>query len=423
MKILWFVNRFFPDVSDHLGMEYQANGHWMAALGGILAKQNGIELAVATVSSAFEKYEKYQKDGVTYYCLPVDFGNIYNGFGRKIISYILNIFPLSQKSDLGACKRVVNDFLPDVVHFHGAEPFYALMASSIKQPTIVSIQGILTEYLKDFWGATPWFHRFLLPAEIYRYLNMKRKAKRERVIYRRNKYFIGRTNWDKNHLFELNPNGRYYYCNEVIRPIFSEVRWDLDNVSRHVVYTTTTCLPYKGTRCLLEAISLICSKLPNLKVRIGGPITTKGYGKYLRNSVKELGIENKVNFLGILNESQIAQELIQAHVFVLPSFIENSPNTLAEAQLVGVPCIAAYVGGVPSMILENQTGLLFPKGDVAVLTGCIEKIFKDDVLARSLSRNAHEAASNRHDAQNITENMVSIYDNVIEKSGKVDSVG
>ena len=412
MKVLWFVNRIFPIVEENSGLKVQAGGHWMLSLCLELANSNEIELAVVMVSPEFKGFNKYKHEGILYYNLPIHTIGNKLLLNNKITSLFVKAFSLTQKKDVSACAKVVFDFSPEVVHVHGTEPFYGLVSSQINIPTVISIQGILSEYIKDFWGATSLATKFKYLGVNYTYLLMRKNAKREKEIFLKNKNFIGRTTWDKSHVQKYNPNSQYYHCNEVLRPIFKDVKWNLNKASLHVVYTTTTCLPYKGTILLFKAIALLITKFPNIKVRVGGPIPMREYGKYLRSSIKQLGIEKVVNFLGKLDEIQISKELASAHVYVLPSFIENSPNSLAEAQIVGVPTIASYSGGTPSMITDCKTGLFFPKGDYTVLANRIEKIFNDNDLANNLSVNARKVATNRHDPEFITKNMLSIYKSI-----------
>jgi glycosyltransferase involved in cell wall biosynthesis len=69
---------------------------------------------------------------------------------------------------------------------------------------------------------------------------------------------------------------------------------------------------------------------------------------------------------------------------VLPSYIENAPNTLLEAMCVGVPCVAARVGGVASMLRDGVEGLIFRRGDLRDLTSKLERLLVDADLARRL---------------------------------------
>ena len=63
----------------------------------------------------------------------------------------------------------------------------------------------------------------------------------------------------------------------------------------------------------------------------------------------------------------MTRELRRAHVFAISSYIENSPNSLCEAMQAGMPCVATYAGGIPSLVEDGRTGLLFPPGDAPLL--------------------------------------------------------
>jgi len=103
------------------------------------------------------------------------------------------------------------------------------------------------------------------------------------------------------------------------------------------------------------------------------------------------------------------EEYQNAHVFVCPSSIENSPNSLGEAQLIGTPSIAAYVGGVPDMVIHGQTGLLYRFEEVEMLAEHIRNVFTDGQLAQQLSTGAIEAAGKRHDRKLNLEQTTQIY--------------
>ena len=92
----------------------------------------------------------------------------------------------------------------------------------------------------------------------------------------------------------------------------------------------------------------------------------------------------------------MARELCRAHVFVISSYIENSPNSLCEAMQVGLPCVATYAGGIPSLVRNGSTGLLFPPGDAPLLAEAIARLFREDHLACRMGRAARIEASERH---------------------------
>jgi len=117
-----------------------------------------------------------------------------------------------------------------------------------------------------------------------------------------------------------------------------------------------------------------------------------------------------VEFLGWIPADKITRELTQAHVFVIPSFIENYPNSLAEAQLVGTPVIASSAGGIPSMVIDNETGLLFPPGDAATLAMQINRMFNEGALALLWSEQARRVALARHDEKTVVDSVIHAYE-------------
>ena len=162
--------------------------------------------------------------------------------------------------------------------------------------------------------------------------------------------------------------------------------------------------------------------IPLIKVRIAGyditcrntikdKIKLSGYGKYILNLLTKYKLQNKVSFLGPLDEHKMIEEYQKAHIFICPSSIENSPNSLGEAQLIGTPVIASYVGGIPDMVQNGKTGILYRFEEIEMLAEYIKQIFENDKLAKQLSENEIREAEKRHDKETIFKELISIYDN------------
>lgn len=111
----------------------------------------------------------------------------------------------------------------------------------------------------------------------------------------------------------------------------------------------------------------------------------------------------------------MADQYRMAHVFVCSSSIENSPNSLGEAQLIGCPVVASYVGGVPDMVDNNITGLLYRFEETEMLAAAICRIFNNDNLAEALSTREIETASKRHDGIKNANRMMEIYKTVAQQ--------
>ena len=154
---------------------------------------------------------------------------------------------------------------------------------------------------------------------------------------------------------------------------------------------------------------------PDIQVGIAGGISRRsGYGRYVRGRIAELG--NAAIELGQLNAEEMVKELVNSHVFVSPSFIDNSPNAVCEAQLLGMPVISTYTGGVPSLIEDGRTGLFVPTGDAPMLAARLREVFEDDSLAVQLGSQAHEVAVRRHDPDAIVHEILTAYEQVLGKS-------
>jgi glycosyltransferase involved in cell wall biosynthesis len=99
---------------------------------------------------------------------------------------------------------------------------------------------------------------------------------------------------------------------------------------------------------------------------------------------------------------------------VCPSAIENSPNSVGEAQILGVPCLASYVGGTADMMEHGENGLLHRFEEVEMLASNICRIFADDELALKISENARVCAAKRHDGARNASDLYQIYQKMIQ---------
>jgi glycosyltransferase involved in cell wall biosynthesis len=244
----------------------------------------------------------------------------------------------------------------------------------------------------------------------------KRRAKRERFYFSKGKYFFGRTEWDKAYIKYFNDHAKYFEINEVIRKPFWHRQWQLNLSKRHRIIFTNSRHPRKGVELLLETLKSLKPIYPDIELVLIGSLGSGGYDNFIREKIKDLS--DSVLFRGQMDAAEVANELSGAHVFVSAAYIENSPNSVAEAQLVGMPVISSYTGGVPSMIKDGETGLLFPTGDVPLLVSKLRAVFENDVLAIKLGENAMKTARKRHDPGNIVKKQIAAYKSILDDANK-----
>ena len=120
------------------------------------------------------------------------------------------------------------------------------------------------------------------------------------------------------------------------------------------------------------------------------------------------GIEiTSISFLGRMEAENIVEVLLHSDLYVHPSYIDNSPNSLCEAQILGVPVIACNVGGVSSLVENGVTGLLIPANGVYELASII-KNYKSYPMNK-FSANEISHAETRHNMKRVVQSLIDSY--------------
>ncbi|MPN21683.1 D-inositol-3-phosphate glycosyltransferase [bioreactor metagenome] len=156
----------------------------------------------------------------------------------------------------------------------------------------------------------------------------------------------------------------------------------------------------------LKALAILRRDYPDIKLITTGEdpraagwrakLRRSSYARYLAKLMHELGLEDRVEFLGGLSAEQMRDQYLRAHVALNPSSIENSSNAIGEAQVLGVPVVASYVGGTPDLMDGLSDGLLYPFDEPYMLAYCVDQILASDEYAQRLSEYGREAAWHRH---------------------------
>ena len=160
-------------------------------------------------------------------------------------------------------------------------------------------------------------------------------------------------------------------------PAREELRAELGLAERSLVFAGRLG-PQKALRTLLEALV----EVPEVQVVVAGDGPERAR---LEASVRELGLEPRVAFLGTVPRERVLRLFRAADASVLPSAWENFPHTVVEALAVGCPVVATAVGGVPEVVRDGENGLLVPPGDPHALAGAIRRFFADAELRERLA--------------------------------------
>lgn len=420
MKILWVTNITLPEASLLLNEKVNPFGGWLVNASKDLSFSNEIRLIIASPRDNLDKISKLKGEKIDYILFPSTqkFRNVPKLLENSIESIIL-------------------DERPDAVHIFGTEFSHSLVFTQIckklRYNCLISIQGLTSVYAMHFMANIPNFiqkrYTFRDLLKIDNLENQKKKFYERGVneikALKHVNFIIGRTTWDKACTQQINSAAKYFHCNETLREVFYTKKWDISKCKRNTIFISQATYPIKGLHFMLEALPSIIKRFPDTKLFVAGynilnnetlssRLKQTYYTKYIIELVKKYKLSDRIVFTGILNEKEICEMYLNSHVFVCPSSIENSPNSLGEAMILGVPCVASYVGGIPDMLKDKDEGFLYQHDAPYMLAHYVCNIFENDELANKFSYNARKHALITHDPQRNTSQLLQIYREVVE---------
>lgn len=171
--------------------------------------------------------------------------------------------------------------------------------------------------------------------------------------------------------------------------------WMITEVDRSEVHHPLRVLyagrlvPEKGVEVLIEAVARVSKDIPCELWIVGRGPSESG----LRQQARKRGIENHIRWFGWVPWGEKLFKLMrEADILVLPSFTEGLPLVLIEAMSQSLPVVASATGGVPEIIHDKETGLLFSPGNSEELARCIKKLASDCNLRSLLVANGLKTA-------------------------------
>jgi len=178
----------------------------------------------------------------------------------------------------------------------------------------------------------------------------------------------------------------------------------------------------KGAHILLKAFSFLVKRYPDLKLVVAGPLSdhfgeeeVSEYARTLMVYAERLLPRNSYVFTGAADREILRRFYSIAYVCVLPSYFEAFPMVLIEAMASGCPVIGSNAGGIPDIIVDGYSGLLFRRGDYADLASKLEILLEDESLRNTMSANARRYVVEKFSWQTVAFKMRSIYDAVLTR--------
>lgn len=418
MKVLWF---------SHISLSMGKNdkfvypgGNWISSLKSLFSGDNSVSLAIAFWGD--EDSVWIDENGITFYQIKKKtvskITNYYYNWQHKIDSY----------SQIQRLMLPVNAFKPDIIQIFGTEGVFGKISNLTNVPVIIHIQGILNPYL-NAWNIPGYsvssklksmnFLLFLKGHGFFHSLYLLRKmAIREEYIFKSNNFFMGRTHWDKAMSEMYSPQSNYFHCDEVLRDSFYNNQWMLPTHTNKVIISSTiNATIFKGLDLILKTANLLKKYYTiDFEWHVYGIREKSEYSKLVNNIT---GLEfdlNNVILRGVTPESELLEGLLKSNFFIHPSYIDNSPNSVCEAQLIGLPVISTNVGGISSLIKDGYNGFLVPSNEPHILAHKIASLTNKSNQVLEISKNAFSDAHKRHDKTKIKSDLIKIYNDIINMS-------
>lgn len=470
MRVLWLCNGMLPIVARQLGLEASNKEGWVSGMADMVlaqAESNGIALSVA-----FPIQNMPQGGGIRNGEGAIQGGASFDYYGfREDVSRPEKYDETLEQS----LKNIVDRVKPDIVHCFGTEYPHTLAMCRIfpdRTRLLVGLQGLCTVLAKAYGANLPgkvlrsetfrdWLRQDSIEQQQTKFTE---RGRMEREAVRLAGNVTGRTLWDRDCVEAWNPKLRYHFMNESLRREFYGPVWREENCVPHSIFLSQGDYPIKGLHYMLLALPEILAVYPDARLYVAGNNLTaygtlreklkiSAYGKYLRRLILQNRLMDKVVFLGRMDAGQMRDQYLKSHLFVCCSSMENSPNSLGEAMILGMPCVSSNVGGIPSIFTDDVDGIMYEgfrvqeegrdRGDCAgpdAAAGCegvraqegsssggrseleviagrlaeaVIRMWKDPQRMREYCRNARSHGLRTHDREKNYRRLVEIYEEIL----------
>lgn len=420
VRVLWIVNIVLPAVATELGLGKTPFGGWLTLMTDRLALRDDFRIGVA-MRAPVKTLTRIEKNGIVYYAMPQSMADPFDVEDATVA-------------------EVLADFAPDLLHAEGSEMAYTRrFLKAWAGPKLLSLQGVINGNRNYDLGRLPLLSMLnplrpktaLTAAALMANFSLRflPRLKAERETIQLANHIMGRTTWDRAHAWAINPDATYHHCSRILRDGFYGAAWDPATCERHSIFVGNAAQPRKGTHVVIEAVRLLRRAYPDIRLYVAGESPQAassfkrhiGYPAYVCDLIDRHGLTDCVTFTGLLDEPAMVRRMEQSHVFVMSSIIENSPNTLGEAMMVGTPSVSSFTGGVPSMASDEVDVLMYRADDPAMLAMQIKRLFDDPALCGRLSASARKRARTTHDPEANVQALVAAYDRISGSSKEVSA--
>lgn len=413
MRVLWFeVSEPSAYVSGGAPI-----GGWQDSLERIVRTIPEIELTITFVSKKYSEVKVV--NGVTYVPMYMSYSLFERKFRKYWDVYVEKMMPQAL--------NIVEKYQPDIIQVFGTEWPMGQIAAYTDIPVVIHIMGAIVPYNNAVYPPN-YSNNGLKYKNLYRphklwdiwkeERNRQNWEQWERRTWKLIKNYMGRTQWDESLSRVMHPNRNYFHVDEALRTDFisGNNKW-LGPTEGKIRLITTGCSTFwKGPDMMLKAAKILKDIGVDFEWNVVGRMPCS-----LRKEVEDhegLSFDDcNISILGFKNTNELMQILCTSTMYVHTAYIENSPNAICEAQCLGLPILSTNVGGISSFVHHDIDGYLVPANDPWQMADAVIELSKDKERMKRYSENARNTASIRHKDENIKQQLLYCYKQVIKKIG------
>jgi len=167
----------------------------------------------------------------------------------------------------------------------------------------------------------------------------------------------------------------------------------------------------KGLDITAKTFSMLLEKYPDLQWIVAG--RDDGYKNILLEQLKKLGCENRVRFVGLLQGEDKLGALVDADMFVLPSYSENFGMAVVEAMACGVPVIISNKVGIYREVEKYNAGIVVDT-EVESLYRGMRLLLENHELREKISTNGKKLVKEHYDIEKVADRMIEVYKAILK---------
>jgi len=414
MKILWFSNCLITEKTT-------SSGTWLSAMGKLLLDK-GVDLYNIAGGSSDGNIQERNFGGITQWALP-DFKIIHD---------------LPSTDNIRKILKIVDSVSPDLIHIWGMESYWASLYTEgyLKGKVLLEIQGIRSSCADVCYGGLTRSELFscigtkeILKPSCSIFSEKKSHLKqlpREKKILSSFIYISTQSEWTRARISPFITRNTNVFCTErCVRDefIMASCCDVLSTIKKKTIVTVSSgAFALKGVHVLIKALAIVKNVIPDVKLKIIGGFERdipywrqSGYAKFLFRLIEDLKLRENVFFVGRLKADEMVDEMSNACVFVQSSFVESYSLALAEAMVLGLPCVVSYAGAMPCLAKDKEDALFYNSSDFYMCANNLIKILTNPEFACQLSENAFRVARTRNDKARVLDIQLSIYEEIVEK--------